>query len=105
MVRFSHDGSCLASTSAQTDAASGYFLFVFEFVHYIADVYKGSKPTKSFMEFAAFASFFPSQIAGPIKRYQDFNDRLRAPEAWSTSLFYEAMTLIVQGLFKEGSNR
>ena len=79
----------------------GISFFVFEFVHYIADVYKGNKPTKSFMEFAAFASFFPSQIAGPIKRYQDFNDRLRAPEAWSTPLFFEAMTLIVQGLFKK----
>src|SRR5262249_47668893 len=55
----------------------------------------------SFMEFAAFASFFPSQIAGPIKRYQDFNERLQKPEPWSTSLFYEGMTLIMQGLFKK----
>lgn len=79
----------------------GISFFVFEFVHYIVDVYRGSKPIKSFMEFAAFASFFPSQIAGPIKRYQDFNDRLRKPEEWSTPLFFEAMTLIVQGLFKK----
>ncbi len=53
------------------------------------------------MEFAAFASFFPSQIAGPIKRYQDFNERLREPEPWSKALFFEAMTLIVQGMFKK----
>src|SRR5262249_30950018 len=49
----------------------GISFFVFEFVHYLVDVYKGSQPIKSFMEFTAFASFFPSQIAGPIKRYQD----------------------------------
>jgi alginate O-acetyltransferase complex protein AlgI len=79
----------------------GISFFVFEFVHYLVDVYKGSKPINSFMEFAAFASFFPSQIAGPIKRYQDFNDRLRAPEAWSSNLFYEGMALIMQGMFKK----
>jgi len=79
----------------------GISFFVFEFVHYIVDVYRGSKPVKSFMEFAAFASFFPSQIAGPIKRYQDFNERLRQPEPWSSNLFFEAMTLIMQGLFKK----
>ncbi len=37
----------------------GISFFVFEFVHYIVDVYRGSKPIKSFMDFAAFASFFP----------------------------------------------
>lgn len=79
----------------------GISFFVFEFVHYIVDVYSGSKPIKSFMEFAAFASFFPSQIAGPIKRYQEFNVRLRSPEPWSSPLFFEAMTLIVRGLFKK----
>jgi D-alanyl-lipoteichoic acid acyltransferase DltB (MBOAT superfamily) len=79
----------------------GISFFVFEFVHYIVDVYHGSKPIKSFMEFAAFASFFPSQIAGPIKRYQDFNEKLKQPEPWSSTIFFEGMTLILQGLFKK----
>jgi D-alanyl-lipoteichoic acid acyltransferase DltB (MBOAT superfamily) len=79
----------------------GISFFVFEFVHYIVDVYRGSKPIRSFMEFAAFASFFPSQIAGPIKRYQDFNERLNTPESFSKPLFFEAMALIMKGLFKK----
>ena len=79
----------------------GISFFVFEFVHYLADVYKGSKPIKSFLEFTAFASFFPSQIAGPIKRYQDFQLKLQKPEAWSSPLFFEATALIMQGLFKK----
>jgi alginate O-acetyltransferase complex protein AlgI len=79
----------------------GISFFVFEFVHYLADIYKGNKPINSFMEFSAFASFFPSQIAGPIKRYQDFQDKLKAPETWSGPLFFEASALIVQGLFKK----
>ena len=79
----------------------GISFFVFEFVHYLVDVYKGSKQVKSWFEFSAFAAFFPSQIAGPIKRYQDFCDNLRNPLPWSKELFYEGMTLIAQGLFKK----
>ncbi len=75
--------------------------FVFEFVHYLADVYKGSKPVKSLMEFSVFSAFFPSQIAGPIKRYQDFQEKLANPEPWGTPLFLEGATLFMQGLFKK----
>ncbi len=79
----------------------GISFFVFEFVHYLFDVYKGSEPIKSYGEFSAFAAFFPSQIAGPVKRYQDFNFRLRHPETWSSALAFEAGALIAQGLFKK----
>lgn len=79
----------------------GISFFVFEFVHYLVDVYKGDKAIKSFMEFAAFASFFPSQIAGPIKRYQDFQLKRQKPEPWSSTLFFEAVGLIIRGLFKK----
>jgi alginate O-acetyltransferase complex protein AlgI len=79
----------------------GISFFVFEFVHYLFDVYKGSEPIKSFGEFAAFAAFFPSQIAGPIKRFQDFNFKLRHPETWSSDLACEGGALIAQGMFKK----
>jgi alginate O-acetyltransferase complex protein AlgI len=79
----------------------GISFFVFEFVHYLVDVYKGDKPIRSWLEFAAFAAFFPSQIAGPIKRYQDFIHNLRAPLPWCTALLSEGGALIVQGLFKK----
>ena len=79
----------------------GISFFIFEFIHYLADVYRGNKPIKSLMEFSVFASFFPSQIAGPIKRYQDFLEKLRQPEPWSTTLFFEGCALIMQGLFKK----
>jgi D-alanyl-lipoteichoic acid acyltransferase DltB (MBOAT superfamily) len=79
----------------------GISFFVFEFVHYLIDVYRGSQPIRSWLEFAAFAAFFPSQIAGPIKRFQDFVLKLRAPLPWSSALFDEAMSLFMQGLFKK----
>lgn len=79
----------------------GISFFVFEFVHYTVDVYRGDKALKSWLEFAAFAAFFPSQIAGPIKRYQDFVEWLRKPIPWSDALFAEGGALIVQGMFKK----
>lgn len=79
----------------------GISFFVFEFAHYLVDVYKGDRAVKSFLQFAAFAAFFPSQIAGPIKRYQDFLAKLTRPEPLSKPLFYEGTSLIVQGLFKK----
>lgn len=79
----------------------GISFFVFEFIHYLVDIYKGSRSVKSWLEFSAFAAFFPSQIAGPIKRYQDFEANLRNPLPWSPALFQESMTLITQGLFKK----
>lgn len=46
--------------------------FVFEFVHYLYDVRKGTAPLKSPVEFGVFSVFWPSIVAGPIKRYEQF---------------------------------
>ncbi len=43
----------------------GISFFVFEFIHYLFEVNKGGKPVESFVHFALFAAFFPTQIAGP----------------------------------------
>ncbi|HEY3902225.1 MAG TPA: MBOAT family O-acyltransferase [Chthoniobacter sp.] len=46
--------------------------FTFEFVHYLYDVRKGRPRIDSPLEFALFAIFFPTLVAGPIKRRGDF---------------------------------
>jgi alginate O-acetyltransferase complex protein AlgI len=79
----------------------GISFFVFEFVHYVVDVYKGSEPVHNFIEFALFPAFFPTQIAGPIKRFQDFVPQLKASKPLSISDFDQAMFLILTGLFKK----
>ncbi len=75
--------------------------FVFEFIHYLSDVYKGDKPLKDPVEFGLFAAFFPSQIAGPIKRYQDFVAKIRDPLPLSGETLNEGLGLLLQGLFKK----
>jgi alginate O-acetyltransferase complex protein AlgI len=46
--------------------------FVFEFVHYLVDVRRGGRPIRNPLDFALFGTFWPSLVAGPIKRYQQF---------------------------------
>lgn len=79
----------------------GISFFVFEFIHYLTDVFKGSKPIVSPLRFALFASFFPSQIAGPIKRFQDFEHQLSLKRTFRSPLFGQGVFLIAQGLFKK----
>jgi alginate O-acetyltransferase complex protein AlgI len=75
--------------------------FVFEFVHYLGDIFGGTEPIRNPVRFALFAAFFPSQIAGPIKRYEQFDAQFSGPGKFSPALFWQGVTLILQGLFKK----
>ncbi len=79
----------------------GISFFTFEFIHYITDVYRGSQPVRNFWNFALFAAFFPSQIAGPIKRFQDFMKQLLDEPVFKSSTFKAGLFLIFLGLFKK----
>ncbi len=50
----------------------GISFFVFEFVHYLIEVRRGQPAIRSPLSFLLFAVFWPSLVAGPIKRYQQF---------------------------------
>jgi len=65
----------LSSVPAVVDVVLplGLSFFVFEFIHYQVDVHRGYQPIRDPIRFALFPAFFPTQIAGPIKRFQDFD--------------------------------
>ena len=52
--------------------------FTFEFVHYLVEVARGGEPIRRPKDFALFAIYFPSLVAGPIKRYREFTAALPA---------------------------
>ena len=79
----------------------GISFFVFEFLHYLVDIYRGNKPLESFTVFALFAAFFPTQIAGPIKRYQDFSKQMLEEKKFQLSYLDEGFPLIILGLAKK----
>jgi alginate O-acetyltransferase complex protein AlgI len=55
--------------------------FAFEFVHYLYEVRKGGEPIRNPLHFLLFSLFFPSLVAGPIKRYTQFLPALHAGAA------------------------
>ena len=50
----------------------GVSFFIFEFVHYLMEIRRGHRPIRSPLTFALFTSFWPSLVAGPIKRYRQY---------------------------------
>ncbi len=77
--------------------------FTFEFIHYLFEIYRGNKPMDSFVLFALFAAFFPTQIAGPIKRYSDFEKQMAEDDSkkFKLSMLDEGVPLIVTGMAKK----
>lgn len=74
--------------------------FTFEFIHYLTDIKRGDKPIKNYIEFSLFPAFFPTMIAGPIKRYQDFTSQLSLKK-WDVTFdnFTKGLSLVVLGSF------
>lgn len=79
----------------------GISFFTFEFIHYNAEVFKGKPPIKNPIDFALFAAFFPTQIAGPIKRFPDWVKQLGHPLRFSEVDIDHGMWLILRGLMKK----
>lgn len=50
----------------------GISFFTFEFVHYLVDLRRGAQPIARLRDFLAFALFWPTMVAGPVKRFQQF---------------------------------
>ena len=56
----------------------GISFYTFQTISYTVDIYRGKlTPSKSFLEFALFVSFFPQLVAGPILRASHFLPQLR----------------------------
>ena len=79
----------------------GVSFFTFEFIHYAIDRYRGTAEKGRPGEYLAFIFFFPTLVAGPIKRFQDFLPCLREPSRdWPTD-FNRGVTRILTGLVKK----
>ena len=60
----------------------GISFYTFQSMSYVIDVYRGEqKPARSFMEYFAFVSFFPTLLAGPITRARVLLTQLQQPAA------------------------
>jgi alginate O-acetyltransferase complex protein AlgI len=79
----------------------GISFFTFEFIHYAADRYNDKVPAGRMRDYVAFIFFFPTMVAGPIKRYQYFLPAIQAPtKDWATD-WQRGITRILCGSVKK----
>ena len=79
----------------------GISFFAFEFIHYQVDLHRGNPPIDSPVRFALFPAFFPTQIAGPIKRYEQFDAQVLRGPRFQPEMFVGGLELIALGLLKK----
>lgn len=80
----------------------GISFYTFEGLSYTIDVYRGRYPCeRNFLRYAAFITFFPKLVAGPIVRAAELLPQLGAPPRLRTEWVSEGLFLIALGLVKK----
>lgn len=75
--------------------------FTFEFIHFINEVRAGRIKEFSLKQFLVFALFFPTMVAGPIKRYRTFAPQVDELGLARGAALQAALFRICLGLFKK----
>lgn len=80
----------------------GISFYTFQTLSYTIDIYRGKlQPTRNWVEFFAFVSFFPQLVAGPIERASNLLPQFEKPRLFDSSLAVSGLQLIIWGLFKK----
>tara|TARA_R100001369_G_scaffold92691_1_gene139151 strand:- start:7300 stop:8745 length:1446 start_codon:yes stop_codon:yes gene_type:complete len=80
----------------------GISFYTFQTLSYTIDVYKEKlEPTKDFVAFAAFVSFFPQLVAGPIERASNLLPQFYRRRKFDYDKATDGMRQILWGLFKK----
>lgn len=80
----------------------GISFYTFQSLAYTIDVYRGLvQPVERYATLAAFLSFFPQLVAGPISRPNQLLPQFLRPRVLTREHFREGLWLIAWGLFKK----
>ena len=80
----------------------GISFYTFQTMSYTIDIFKGKlNPTKDFVSFAAFVSFFPQLVAGPIERATNLLPQILNKRKFKYEQGVQGLKLIFWGLFKK----
>ena len=99
---FSFFGGEFSSQSLKIILPVGISFYTFQTLSYTIDVYKKNlEPTKDFISFAAFVSFFPQLVAGPIERATNLLPQFYDKRKFDYSKAVDGLRQILWGLFKK----
>ena len=80
----------------------GISFYTFQTMSYTIDIYKKKlKPTKDFISFASFVSFFPQLVAGPIERASNLLPQILKKREFKYEQGVQGLRLILWGMFKK----
>jgi len=99
---FSFLGYQISSNSLQIILPVGISFYTFQTLSYSIDVYRRKlEPTKNFISFAAFVSFFPQLVAGPIERATNLLPQFKVIKKFNYNNGVDGLRQILWGLFKK----
>ena len=80
----------------------GISFYTFHGLSYVFDIYnKKIEPTKNFIDYAVFVSFFPLLVAGPIERATHLLPQVKAKRVFDYKKSIDGLRQILWGLFKK----
>ena len=80
----------------------GISFYTFQTMSYSIDIYRNKlEPTKDFIAFAAFVSFFPQLVAGPIERASNLLPQMLKKRKFNKTIAVSGIEQIIWGLFKK----
>lgn len=81
---------------------AGISFYTFQSMSYTIDVYRGLlSPTRSFLKFMSYLSFFPQLVAGPIERAAALLPQFNNIKLFKTQSAFKGFQLIAWGIFKK----
>lgn len=102
ITAFSFFGTEIKANSLNIILPVGISFYTFQTLSYSIDVYKRKlEPTKDFIAFSAFVSFFPQLVAGPIERATHLLPQFYTKRTFDYSKAVDGMRQILWGLFKK----
>jgi alginate O-acetyltransferase complex protein AlgI len=78
----------------------GLSFLTFELIHYCIERRRGVIAHAAFLDYLAFALYFPCRVAGPIKRYPDFTSAVASAEP-SLATVYAGLLRVLVGVVKK----
>lgn len=95
-------GYHISTVSLKIILPVGISFYTFQSLSYTTDIYRRKmKPTTDFISFAAFISFFPQLVAGPIERAFHLLPQFHVKRNFNTQEAVNGMRQILWGLFKK----
>lgn len=102
VTAFSFFGSEIKADRLDIILPVGISFYTFQTMSYTIDVYrKKLEPTKDFIAFASFVSFFPQLVAGPIVRAKHLLPQFFTTRVFDYTKAADGLRQILWGLFKK----